>query len=97
MDKAKIDEELNSEEYKCEWDRLVEMRKSITYCLSFCYMNSIRDGVSGDRNFFLRMIDDIMQSVISIEVIAKEGILNTCRRELRYLIEISIKSCLIDK
>jgi len=58
-------------------------------------MNSIRDGVSGDRNFFLRMIDDITQSVLSIEIIAKEGVLNTCRRELRYLIELSIKSCLI--
>jgi len=95
MDKAKIDEELNSEAYKDEWNRLVELRKSITYCLLFCYRNSIRDGVSGDRNFFLRMIDDITQSVVSIEIIAKEGILNTCRRELRYLIELSIKSCLI--
>ncbi|MFD0992017.1 hypothetical protein [Tenacibaculum geojense] len=58
-------------------------------------MNSARDGVSGERNFFLRMIDDILQSVISIEILAKEGISNTCRRELRYLIELSIKSCLI--
>lgn len=95
MDKAKIDEELNSDAYKDEWNRLLEFRKSITDCLLFCYGNSIRDGVSGDRNFFLRMIDDITQSVISIEIIAKEGILNTCRRELRYLIELSIKSCLI--
>lgn len=95
MDKIKIDEELNSEAYRDEWRRFIEMRKSITYCLSFCYRNSVRDGVSGERNFFLRMIDDIIQSVISIEIIAKEGILNTCRRELRYLIELSIKSCLI--
>jgi hypothetical protein len=58
-------------------------------------MHSIRDGVSGDRNFFLRMIDDIIQSVISIEIIAKEGVINTCRRELRYLIELSLKCCLI--
>lgn len=95
MDKAKIDEELNSDAYKDEWNRLLELRKSITDCLLFCCGNSIRDGVSGDRNFFLRMIDDITQSVVSIEIIAKEGILNTCRRELRYLIELSIKSCLI--
>lgn len=95
MDKVKIEEELNSDEYKNEWNRLVEMRKSITYFLSFCYMNSVRDGVSDERNFFLRMIDDITQSVISIEIIAKEGVLNTCRRELRYLVELSIKSCLI--
>ncbi|HEY1055796.1 MAG TPA: hypothetical protein VGE24_11690 [Emticicia sp.] len=95
MDKTKIDEELNSDAYKDEWRRLIEMRKSIIYCLSFCYTNSVRDGVSGERNFFLRMLDDITQSVISIEIISKEGIMNTCRRELRYLIELSIKSCLI--
>lgn len=94
MNKIKIYEELNSDDYKYEWRRFIEMRKSITYCLSFCYMNSVRDGVSGERNFFLRMIDDITQSIISIEIIAKEGIVNTCRRELRYLIELSIKSCL---
>lgn len=95
MDKFKIDEELNSDAYKDEWRRFIDMRKSITYCLSFCYLNSTRDGISSERNFFLRMIDDIIQSVISIEIIAKEGIVNTCRRELRYLIELSIKSCLI--
>ncbi|QDK79451.1 hypothetical protein EXU85_12900 [Spirosoma sp. KCTC 42546] len=95
IDKTAFKEELNSDEYKTEWNRFVEMRKSITYCLSFCYMNSLRDGISGERNFFLRMVDDIIQSVISIEIIAKEGIMNTCRRELRYLIELSIKSCLI--
>src|SRR5882757_5737298 len=95
MDKNKIEKELSSDAYKDEWGRLVEMRKSITFCLSFCFMNSARDGISDQRNFFLRMIDDITQSVVSIEIIAKEGILNTCRRELRYLIELSIKSCLI--
>lgn len=95
MDNTKLNEELSSDAYKEEWDRLIEMRESITYCNSFCYMNSIRDGVSGDKNFFLRMIDDITQSIISIEIIAKHGIVNTCRRELRYLIELSIKSCLI--
>jgi hypothetical protein len=97
MNQTKIDEELNSEFYRQELMRLVEMRKSIINCLLFCYMNSSRDGVSGERNFFLRMIDDIIQSVISIEIIAKEGVSNTCRRELRYLLELSIKSCLIVK
>ncbi|MBL7704388.1 MAG: hypothetical protein JNM21_02460 [Taibaiella sp.] len=90
-----IQQELNSEEYKHEWNRLIDMRKSITYCLSFCYMNSARDGISGEQNFFLRILDDIIQSIASIEMLAKEGIMNTCRRELRYLIELSIKSCLI--
>jgi len=95
MNEIEIKDELNSAEYKNEWNRLLKMRSSIIYCLSFSFMNSNRDGHSGEQNFFLRMIDDIIQSVISIEINAKEGIINTCRRELRYLIELSIKSCLI--
>lgn len=90
-----IDKELNSEEYKDELYRLVKMRKSILYCLLFCYMNASRDGISNKKNFFLRMIDDITQSITSIEVLVKEGIINTCKRELRYLLEVAIKCCLI--
>ncbi|MHA8068813.1 hypothetical protein ACS6L2_05965 [Aquirufa ecclesiirivi] len=95
MNKINIKEELNSNAYKDEWQRFLEMRKSIIKCLSFCYLDSLRDGVSDEQNFFLRMIDDITQSLISIEIIAKEGIINMCRRELRYIIELSIKSCMI--
>ena len=92
MSRIDIETELNSEKYKRELTRLIEMRMSVIYCLHFCYANSTRDGVSGERNFFLRMLDDILQSIISIEMLAKEGIVNTCRRELRYLVELSIKS-----
>jgi hypothetical protein len=96
MDEQSIGSELSSEAYRNEWGKFIDMRKSILYCLIFCYRNSLRDGVSGERNFFLRMVDDITQSVISIEIMAREGIINTCRRELRYLIELSIKSCTIE-
>ena len=90
-----IHDELNSIEFKKEWARFIEMKRSVIYCLHFCYFNSVRDGVSGEKNFFLRMIDDILQSVVSIELLAKKGITNICRRELRYLIELAIKSNLI--
>lgn len=95
MTKDELNEELDSEDYKIELDRLYIMRSSIIQCLSFCYLNSVRDGISQERNFFLRMIDDISQSIISINILAKEGVSNTCLRELRYLIEVGIKSCFI--
>ena len=95
MTKEELNEELDSEDYKIELDRLYIMRGSIIQCLLFCYHNSIRDGISHERNFFLKMIDDISQSIISINILAKEGISNTCLRELRYLIEVGIKSCFI--
>lgn len=95
MEKINIEDEINSEEYQNEWKRFIDMRNSIIYCLRFCYMNSARDGKSGEQNFFLRMTDDILQSIVSLQTLAKDGFVNTCRRELRYLIEVSIKSCVI--
>lgn len=95
MTKEELNKELESKEYNDELDRLFILRNSLIQCLLFCYMNSIRDGISQERNFFLRMIDDIFQSATSITLLAKEGISNTCLRELRYLIEVAIKSCLI--
>lgn len=95
MEKINIEEEINSEEYKVEWKRFLEIRNSLISCLRFCYMNSIRDGKSQEQNFFLLMTDDIIQSIVSLEILAENGFVNTCRRELRYLIELSIKSCVI--
>lgn len=82
-------------EISMELRRTTEMRRSVAHCLLFCYLDSNRDGVSGSENFFLRMIDDILQSVVAIEFLAREGMVNTCRRELRYLTELSIKSLVI--
>lgn len=93
--KIDIKTELNSDEYKREVQRLVTTRESLFHCLLFCLMNASRDGVSHKDNFFLRMIDDIIQSSTSIELLAREGVTNTCKRELRYLLEVSIKSCFI--
>ena len=90
-----INQELNSEEYKKELKRLQTMKLCVLHATLFCYYDSARDGVSDKENFFLRIIDDINQSVVSIEVLAKEGMINTCLRELRYLLELSIKSYFI--
>lgn len=97
MTKEELITELESKEYKEELNRLFILRNSLMQCLLFCYMNSVRDGVSQERNFFLRMIDDISQSATSITLLAKEGVSNTCLRELRYLIEVATKSCFIVK
>lgn len=90
-----IQKELESKEYKYEFNRIVSMRQSMTNCLLFCFMNANRDQESAKRNFTLRLIDDLIQSVTSMEYLAKEGFMNVCKRELRYLLELSLKSCCI--
>lgn len=95
--REKLDKELNSTEYNNAWARFQTMRNCLLHCILFSYYDTVRDGISDKSNFFLRMVDDITQSTISIETLAKEGITNTCKRELRYLIELAIKATLITK
>lgn len=45
----------------------------------------------------IRRIDDIMQSAVTIEYLAEEGFFNPARRELRYLLESSLKYLHLDK
>jgi len=92
-----LNKELNSIEYKNAWNQFQTMRNCLLHCLLFSYHDTIRDGISDKSNFFLRMVDDITQSTISIETLAKEGIINTCKRELRYLVELAIKATIITK
>ena len=92
-----LNKELNSVEYKNAWSQFQTMRNCLLHCLLFSYHNTIRDGISDKSNFFLRMVDDITQSTISIETLAKEGITNTCKRELRYLVELAIKATIITR
>ncbi|MFV0439789.1 MAG: hypothetical protein ACK5LV_00640 [Lachnospirales bacterium] len=66
-------------------------------CLFCVEMNFTRNDSVRNTSFFLAVIDDIYQSVVAIECLAKEGIRNTIRRELRYLIELSVKACLISQ
>lgn len=95
--KDTLNKELNSTEYKNAWGKFQTMKNCLLHCILFSYHDTIRDGISGKSNFFLRMVDDITQSTISIETLTKEGITNTCKRELRYLIELAIKSTIITK
>lgn len=92
MDKIDIKAELDSPDYKVEFNRTLAMRTSMSQCLLFCYMNTSRHPESAEKNFMLRLIDDIIQSVISMEYLGQEGFMNICKRELRYLIELALKA-----
>ena len=92
-----LNKELNPTEYKNAWSQFQTMRNCLLHCLLFSYHDTIIDGISDKSNFFLRMVDDITQSTISIETLAKEGITNTCKRELRYIVELAIKATIITR
>lgn len=95
MKKEEIKAELASQEYKEELNRTWIMQQDMLNCLMFCFFNAGRDRENAPRNFTLRMIEGMIQSVTSMRLLAKDGFMNICKRELRYLLELSIKSCFI--
>jgi len=92
MNKTDIYAELDSPEYKDEMQKTISMRISMIECLLFCYMDTARDSESAQNNFMLRLFDDLIQSVTSVEHLARQGFMNNCKRELRYLLELALKA-----
>ena len=96
-DMPDISEELESDEYKEEYKRHLYILNSFLRCMAFIQLDCSRSTILRDKLFCLSVIDDILQSIVAIKCLAAEGIRNSCRRELRYLIELSIKACLISQ
>lgn len=92
-----IAEELESEDYKNEYDRHLEILNSFLRALMFINLNCSRSESLKNKLFCLSVIDDMLQSLVAIKCLSAEGVRNTCRRELRYLIELAIKACLISQ
>jgi len=92
-----IKSELESEEYKEQYSKFMEITNSLLRCLVFTSMNCSRNKEMSDKHFFLFIIDDILQSTAAIKILAEEGMRNSCRRELRYLIELSLTGCFISQ
>lgn len=97
MDKESFDKEINSDEYRREWEKHEYINNSLITGLGIAFLNYGRDTENHQKNFFIRVIDDILQSSFAINKLASEGMRNTCRRELRFLIELSIKACFVSQ
>ena len=61
--------------------------------LSFIVSDTGRDPQYASNHLLSRLAQDLLQSSVSIASLAREGLLNVARRELRFLIEASIKIC----
>lgn len=92
-----IDEELESKEYREEYDRHLDILNSFLRTLVFINLNCSRSETLKNKLFCLSVIDDLLQSLAAIKSLSAEGIRNACRRELRYIIELTIKACLISQ
>ena len=68
---------------------------SLILFIQHCRVNFSRAGDDAFNNFAVHVTDEIIQAACAIRVLAMEGILDTSKRELRYLIELAAKACLV--
>ena len=66
-----IKRELESPDYLEQLHRHELMWRSLAMYFSFCKMNFSRAGDIGRRNFFLRVMDDFLQSIVAINFLCK--------------------------
>lgn len=92
-----IQQELQSAEYKEEYERHLDILNSFLRTIVFIHLNCSRSDKLKNKLFCLSIIDDLIQSLTAIKSLSDEGIRNPCRRELRYMLELSIKACLISQ
>lgn len=92
-----IQQELESKEYKEEYARHLEIFNSFLHAMIFIQLECNQSERLKNKLFCLSVIDDLLQSLVAIRSLSDEGIRNPCRRELRYMIELAIKACLISQ
>ena len=88
---------MQSKEFQDELKRLVRMRDDFVSALRYCSLMSSRSRELNQNHVSLRYLDDLMQSAIAITSLLADGIHNPARRELRYVLESSVKTLYVDQ
>ncbi len=84
-----------TDEIKVEFKRLKQITQSFFDTVLFSIFNYSRGPSNWKDNFILRVSDEFIEGLESIEKMIENGFRNQCRRELRFLIEVAIKATFI--
>lgn len=71
--------------------------RSFLFGLRFAVDDTSRDPSYIENHLLSYTFQDYLQSTIAIPVLTQAGILNACKRELRFLLEMSIKLCSVQQ
>ncbi|KXV18161.1 hypothetical protein [Gluconobacter oxydans] len=77
--------------------RLEFLVRSYLASLSFIARDTARDVRYWDNNLLSYLIHDFIQSTLAIVTLGTEGMLNVAKREVRFIVEASIKLCLVQQ
>jgi hypothetical protein len=90
------DKVFNSQQYQQELKYINDVTYDFVNTLRSIFIYSTRAGNLYDDFLCIRAIDDLIQSSIGIHMLINNGIHNTVKRELRYLIEMITKYVIVD-
>lgn len=71
--------------------------RSFIFGLQFAIMDTARDPGYIDNHLLSYTSQDYLQSTIALPLLIQEGIHNVCKRELRFILEMSIKLCSVQQ
>jgi hypothetical protein len=83
--------------YQKQLERLGNVTHAFLGTLRVCAFAATRDPSLPEVSFFLRNLDDLSQSAVMAAFAFREGGLNSGRRELRFMLELSVQSLFVDK
>jgi hypothetical protein len=74
-----------------------EMCRSFLSALKFIIYDAGRDPKYLDNHLLSYLSQDFIQSVMAMPLLINEGVHNICRREMRFILEMSVKTCYIQQ
>lgn len=75
----------------------VEIFRSFLFALRFIIHDTARDPTFFDNHLLSYVSQDYIQAAVGLPTLISDGVHNVCRRELRFLLEMSIKLCFVQE
>ena len=86
-----------SPEYLTRLRDLSLITRDFAHAMTFVLMDSKRDPGFASHHLLSYVIHDVLESLFAVVALAREGASNSAKRELRYILELAIKVCLVEQ
>lgn len=86
-----------SPEAEAQIHRTEEICRAYLFGLQFTISDTARDPNYFDNHLLSYTSQDFLQPLVSIPLLVREGVHNACRRELRFILEMSVKLCRVQQ
>ena len=86
-----------SKEFQDQVKYLRRITRDFLKTTQICWFAATRYEPFVDNSLVFRSIDDLNQSVVALQTLIEEGMLTPAHREMRYILESSVKNLFVDQ